>query len=209
MGVESNVGRQFNHVTIVGVGKSGRRDINGRKIPRKYECVCKCGRVMLLALSALTGGNTKSCGCVQRTANGLSRMPEYKVWKEMLRRCSDPAHARYHEWGGRGITVCPEWQSFDTFLTEMGNRPGSGYSIERRDNNAGYSKANCYWASAIEQNNNKSSNRMLTFNGRTQTMMQWCRELDLSYYTVRSRVYILGWPDEKALSTPTKRGCEL
>lgn len=139
-----------------------------------------------------------------RTQGGLSHTPEYKVWAEMVRRCSNPNHKRYGEWGGRGIKVCDDWLDFVSFLRDMGNRPGVGYSIERRDNDEGYNKENCYWATAEDQNNNTKRNRMMTLNGVTQSMSKWAKALGLNYNTVRSRVYILGWSDVDALSV-TKR----
>ncbi len=139
-----------------------------------------------------------------RIRKGLSNTPEYKVWKEMIRRCTNHNHKRYAEWGGRGIGVCERWEVFSNFITDMGLRPTKGMSIERRDNNKGYNPENCYWATALEQNNNTKSNRLMSFMGMTNTLAVWARVLGLNYNTVRSRVYILGWSDHQALSVPIK-----
>lgn len=200
MSIEDNIGARFGRLVITGVGTAGYRTGN-TKYPRKYECVCDCGKALESTIGRLRSGNTKSCGCITRTAGGLGNTPEYKVWKEMHRRCKSPNHKRFMLWGGRGVAVCPEWDDFSTFMSDMGGRPSNKHSIERRDNNGGYSKANCCWATPEEQANNKSSNRLLTFNGKTQSMALWCRELRLNYNTVRSRVYILGWSTSAALTT--------
>src|SRR5574337_218756 len=199
---EDNVGLVFNRLQIIGTGIIGST-VNGQKKPRQYECRCDCGNITYVPLSKLKSGNTKSCGCLSRSANGLGDTPEYKVWKEMWRRCSSEKHKRYGEWGGRGIKVCERWGSFDNFLSDMGLRPGVGYTIERTDNSAGYEPDNCIWATHETQANNQSSNRVLQHDGRAQSMVRWCRELGLNYYTVRSRLLLVGWAVDKALSTPT------
>lgn len=205
--VSSHVGEKYGRLTVVGPGIPGHRNPRGRKVPRQYECRCECGKEVLVPIHRLRSGNTKSCGCITKTLNGLSYKPEYKVWVEMHRRCSSPSHKRYSEWGGRGIKVCPEWASFETFLKDMGSRPSSKHSIERADNELGYSKSNCYWATPDDQNNNKSNNRYLTLNGVTKSMALWCKELGVPYSRVRSRVYLQGMSDEDALLLPknTKR----
>lgn len=139
-----------------------------------------------------------------RTCNGLSHTPEYKVWKEMIRRCTDTNHKRYAEWGGRGIVVCERWMVFSNFIDDIGLRPDKGMSIERRNNDKGYNPENCHWATAVEQNNNTKANRLMTFMGVTKTMAIWARSLGLNYNTIRSRVYILGWSDHLALSVPIR-----
>jgi len=106
---------------------------------------------------------------------------EYRSWKGMKVRCNNPNNPRYKDYGARGITVCDEWlHSFETFLFDMGPSPSSKHSIDRINNHLGYSKENCRWATRIEQNNNKRSNRMITVQGRTQSVAMWCRELHLT-----------------------------
>lgn len=77
---------------------------------------------------------------------------EYNAWMNMKRRCTDPTHYQFKNYGERGIIICSNWlHSFETFLTDMGNRPSANYSLERRNNNKNYNKENCYWATAKEQ----------------------------------------------------------
>lgn len=89
-----------------------------------------------------------------RSKNGV-KTPEYAAWIGMRRRCYDSGHIKYADYGGRGIRICPEWEDFETFLTDMGPRPGETYSLNRLDNNGNYTKANCNWATAQEQADNK------------------------------------------------------
>jgi len=201
VGVARNIGKSFAKLTIVGTGHTGKK-VGSVKVARRYECLCECGSIAYVTIGSLQSGNTKSCGCLLYSAGGLGDTAEYKVWKEMLRRCENPNHRRYSEWGGRGNTVCPERQNFDVFIGDMGLRPSDKHSIERLDNDAGYCRENCVWATRKQQANNQSSNRLLTLNGRTQTMTMWAEELGVNYCTLRSRKNNLGWTDEKALMTP-------
>jgi len=121
----------------------------------------------------------------------------------MVTRCTNPNYPRFADYGGRGITVCDRWLRFEGFLEDMGERP-KGTTINRKHNNLGYCPENCEWATVKEQANNQRSNRLLTHNGRTQTMAQWAEELGMSYDTLRGRLDKLNWSLEKALATPVK-----
>lgn len=98
----------------------------------------------------------------------------------MRQRCEQPKHRSYPDYGGRGISVCQRWQSFPDFLSDMGLRPGPGYSIDRRDNSKGYEPGNCYWATSIQQNNNTRSNRVIAWGGKTQTLALWVKALGIN-----------------------------
>jgi hypothetical protein len=103
----------------------------------------------------------------------------------MNTRCNDLNNPDY---GGRGITVCARWRdSFDAFLEDMGNKPGPEYSIDRIDNSKGYDPGNCRWATREEQSNNTRRNTLIEYNGRTQTLAQWGKELGIKYGTLMYR----------------------
>lgn len=127
----------------------------------------------------------------------------YKAWAHMRQRCSCPTHSDWASYGGRGITVCPEWSSFSRFLADMGE-PLPGTSLDRINNDFGYSKSNCRWATAEEQANNKRNNVRYVFDGRNLTMTQWSRELGIGFTTLQAR-FINGWSVERALTTPARK----
>lgn len=104
----------------------------------------------------------------------------------LVNRCSNPNATNYKDYGGRGITVCPEWLDYEKFLSDMGPAP-EGLTIERLDNDKGYSKDNCVWATAQQQGRNRRSSVMLTYQGRTQSMVAWAEELAISYSAVKQR----------------------
>jgi hypothetical protein len=124
--------------------------------------------------------------------------PTYWTWMNMRQRCTHPFARSYKNYGGRGITVCKRWRKFENFLKDMGVRP-PGKTIERINNDAGYTKANCRWATRAEQSVNRRNNRLLTFRNKTQPMSVWAKELNIRYQTVFNRKK-LGWSDERALS---------
>lgn len=131
----------------------------------------------------------------------ISSLPEYKIWAAIKTRCLNENATEYFRYGGRGITLCPEWKnSFSLFLQDMGMRPSKDYSIERIDNSRGYYPNNCKWATKIEQANNRRSNKLLTFNGKTQNMKQWSKELNISYVTLYQRLSKQKWSVERALT---------
>lgn len=185
------IGRQFHALKVIA--------FNGRMA----TCVCDCGTQTEVWASNLYTGNTKSCGCLKKTADGLSKVSrDYYVWAGMLKRCYNERDEAFHNYGGRGIKVCEQWkESFAQFLADMGPRP-RGYSIERINNNGNYEPSNCRWATAMEQMGNTRKNVYLTFRGRTQHLSGWARELKLPYQTLLNRMRLLGWSVEKAFTTP-------
>ena len=133
-----------------------------------HECRCECGTVKFIRKYDLLNGHNKSCGCLSleltrkrclthgHTIGGVSGRPTkvYSVWISMVARCSNPNLKDYKDYGGRGITVCERWLKFENFLEDMGEPP-PGLSIDRLDNDAGYSKGNCAWRTLGQQAKNK------------------------------------------------------
>lgn len=123
-----------------------------------------------------------------KTTHGLTKTREYRIWTQMRRRCRDPKAAGYQNYGGRGITVCVRWNlSFEDFLLDMGVCP-PGCSIDRIDGDLGYQPGNCRWATHEEQNNNRKSNIVIDYDGRSLTVRQWSRVLGVSHTTLHSRL---------------------
>lgn len=109
----------------------------------------------------------------------MSRKPitkEYRAWQSMKTRCFNDATHSYAEYGARGITVCDRWKdSYETFFADMGTAPSLKHSVDRRDNNGPYSKENCHWATAIEQQNNTRATKFLEWNGHKRAISEWGR----------------------------------
>ena len=166
-----------------------------------WECRCLlCGCIKRVQGYSIRIGDSKSCNAcalAKRTTHGMEKTPEYQAWRSILKRCLNPTDKNYFRYGGRGITV--EWQSFAEFFADMGARPTPAHSIDRVDNNAGYSKENCRWATKQEQSNNMRTNHWLTFQGRTLTVKQWARETGISDTCLHERLK-RGWSVERALT---------
>lgn len=195
---EDLAGRQFERLTVIEL--RGR----GKQRGARWLCRCRCGTVRIVAAHDLKSGATLSCGCLgreRRRKHGLHRTPEYRIWASMLDRCRNPNGKYYHHYGGRGITVCERWYSFRNFIADMGQRPSPKHTIERRDNERGYSKRNCRWATKSEQMNNTRQTRLLTFRGKTQCLVWWAREIGIDHRTLNHRIQY-GWSVERALTEP-------
>ncbi len=126
-----------------------------------------------------------------------SKSKEYGIWSGMKDRCRNPNSRSYHRYGGRGIKVCERWLVFANFIADMGPRP-AGTSLNRIDNDKGYSPENCEWADEITQQNNRSNNIIITHDGRSLTITQWSKITGLSFRAIESR-YRAKWPTEKIL----------
>lgn len=189
------VGKKYGKLTVIGfshVGKSNHR---------YWNCRCDCGRDTVVGAVNLQSGHTTSCGCSIKTQGGISKKSRaYIRWSGMMQRCHNPSFHRFKDYGGKGITVCKRWQDFQTFLADMGEPPAS-CTIERLDNSKGYSPDNCKWATQKEQQRNRSSNVLITHNGRTQCMAAWAEETGINLKTISYRLHN-GWSVERALTTP-------
>lgn len=153
------VGKVFGRLTVV---KFSHR----RKGVRMFLCRCVCGGTTYVRVADLRNGNTKSCGCyhrdMARSANlvhghtswkrGSSKT--YHSWMAMHARCGNPKDKKYAYYGGRGISVCPRWNTFANFLEDMGERP-EGLTLDRIDVDGNYEPGNCRWATWSEQQKNK------------------------------------------------------
>lgn len=181
----------------------------------RWLCACKCGQQSTALGYDLRKGLVKSCGCFRieisskiNLSHGQSkvnnRSKEYSVWLNMRNRCYNASTPSFSRYGALGITVCDQWKnSFENFFSDMGTCP-VGYSIDRIDSSGNYEPLNCRWADIKTQANNRKSVKLLTFNNKTQSVAQWCEELNLNKRTIRARIYEYGWDIEKALTTPIK-----
>jgi hypothetical protein len=142
-----------------------------------------------------------------RYKNSNSRSKEYSAWYHMIRRCYYPETEFYHNYGGRGITVCDRWlgdQGFDNFCQDMGVKPSSKHSLDRIDTNGNYEPSNCRWATLKEQARNRRTNKRLLLDGEEKTLIEWCEKFSADFLLVKDRLRD-GWDLATALTTPKKR----
>jgi len=177
-----------------------------------WECKCECGNICVINGQRLRNGGTQSCGCfnIDRmkerfTTHGKSNSDLNHVFVAMKQRCNNPKCKDYHNYGGRGIMICPEWENFEVFYEwAINNGYTKGLTIDRINNNGNYEPSNCRWATYKEQNSNHRRNRLITFQGKTLTRTQWASLKGIKTSTLVSRLDYLGWSIEKALTTPVQ-----
>ena len=166
-----------------------------------WECLCDCGNITKVRGNNLRSGAVKSCGCrrsrIKPTmTHNMSKTSLYSRWALIKRRCDSPNYPSYKDYGGRGIKVCKEWHdSFENFADWALN---NGYS----ENLTIESPENCTWITKSEQARNRRSSYSIKYKGKTQNLTDWCKELNLPFKTIHSRIYRQGWSFERALSEP-------
>lgn len=196
-------GQRFGMLTVVGRAGSVLRPSGRLRCPI-WTCLCDCGLTGTPTSENLRTGNTTSCGCQHGEQHGGRHAVEYEIWCSMRARCDNPKNKAFHNYGGRGIGYDPAWVRFSQFIADVGPRPSDLHSLDRRDNEKGYSKDNCRWATKKEQCNNRRGNRLITALGKTQTLMQWADETGIPQGTIRFRIESLWLPDE-AVSMPVRK----
>lgn len=187
-----------------------RRDghIYGKQIA--WLCQCECGTVRRVGSSLLRRGESKGCGCENHKALGQRALRHgkithrlYDTWTAMHDRCRRPKHIAFPRYGGRGIKVCDRWQDFSLFLADMEPSWQAGLTLDRIDNDGPYSPGNCRWSTVKTQMRNKSTNRLLTFDGATRPLSEWAEVIGISSNALQLRLH-KGWPIERALTTPPR-----
>lgn len=194
------IGKRFTRWTVT--AETSLRHAGGSKL---WNCVCDCGNTKNVATKHLNAGKSKSCGCLnaekQRAKKVVTtkvEIREYRIWAGMKTRCENEKAHTFKDYGERGITVSEGWsRSFENFLKDMGKCP-EGFTLERKNNDLGYSKENCTWASVKMQARNRRSNVMVTYKGETRCLVEWVEILGLNYSKVNQRLKRLGWTAEKA-----------
>ena len=172
-------GRKFGRLEVTNIHYSSNKKVY-------WKCLCDCGKIVDVHSSYLTCGDTKSCGCLSKdqaittnTTHGGSKTKLYRIWNAIKYRCENVNGQDYKDYGARGISVCQEWRhDFAAFRDwALANGYKDGLSIDRINNNKGYSPINCRWADAYTQANNKRNNRWLEAGGEKMTISQWSRKI--------------------------------
>lgn len=201
------VGQKYGHLTVVGLTN------NASHRERHWLCKCDCGNEHITTSHNLICGITTQCvECSNRqigksnTKHGTKPIQLYRTYQNMKTRCNNDHYFLYHRYGGRGITICKEWQESFIAFREWALKNGyrKGLTLDRIDNDGNYCPENCRWATVKEQSNNRITNRMLSIDGETDTMANWSRRLDMPYWVLQRRLSD-GWSEEMALGTPYKR----
>lgn len=182
------IGNRYGHLVVIGEGTQEYRK------PFKVKCRCDCGSIKDYSLRNLLNKQapTRSCGCMRNVHEGVkARCKEalYRTYGNMKARCNNPNLPNYYNYGGRGISVCEEWQnSYASFRSwALANGYDKGLTLDRIDNNGNYEPTNCRWVDMKIQSNNKRTNVRLTYNGETHTIMEWSEITGLHYNTIQDR----------------------
>lgn len=197
---------KFGRLTVLSLAEKSRTG------ETRWVCRCDCGKETIVQANNLKSGLVKSCGCARHeklvemhTIHGERGTRLYNIWAKMRDRCHDKSNMTY---GGRGITICPEWD--DSYTAFRNWALNNGYSdkltIDRIDNDKGYFPENCRWVDAKAQARNRRSNRLYTYNGETLIAKEWEERYGLPRGRLRERIETLGWPIERALTEPIHRG---
>lgn len=188
-------GFRFGSLTVLQLGEKQRQSDGAW-----WLCLCDCGTQKNIPATDMVQGKINSCGCEHakriskaNETHGMSKGRTYRIWMAMRNRCN----RINQDYSCRGITYDERWDSFENFLSDMGEAPDN-MSIDRIDVNGNYNKANCRWATKEQQANNTRSNIFIEWNGKRQTRSQWERELGMRPTTLRSRLRA-GWPMERAM----------
>lgn len=170
---------------------------------RRWLCRCVCGVEKEVNSWGVRHYRYLSCGkCGSKRApktHGKSKSRAYRSWASMLERCSNPKNSSFPNYGGAGVSVYPGWVSFENFYRWLGDPPTPEHTLDRRDNALGYTPENTRWATRKEQNVNRRSVVWIEAAGSRKTLTHWASDLGMPYETLRSRLWILGWPPERAL----------
>lgn len=198
-----NIGDKFGMLTIAEINVKG------------CKCICDCGNETFATRGQLKKGEKHgktSCGCKRkitlsnRRTHGLGDHRLFRIYHHMKQRCQNHNDDNFANYGGRGISVCGEWgESFENFyIWAINNGYKNDLTLDRINVNGNYEPANCRWATAKMQSNNKRTNLNIEYLGEQLTLKQWSQKLNLDYNLLKKRRR-LGWPVENLFMPPRKK----
>jgi len=181
-----------------------------------WRCRCDCGKYSVAQDGVLKSGETQSCGCLRRAKTRAASLKHghctnnngsktYAVLANMKDRCENPKHKGFSDYGGRGISVCQRWHSFNSFLADMGLQP-PGLQLDRRDNNGDYEPTNCRWATRIEQQNNTRTTQFLVIDGLRDSRANHARRHRID---IQRLMYISRWASKANIELDESVGIPL
>lgn len=203
------VGQTIGQWTLLGFGRTPP------SWTMKAVAQCSCGsEPKVVQLQNIRSGASTNCGCARiakMTTHGAATRRDpvkrhlYRVWRSMMDRCYSTRNASYGQYGERGITVCERWHSPVNFQADMGTDFMPGMTLERLDNDLGYSPENCIWADPLTQTRNRRTTLRYNHNGEDKTLAEWASEFGLPYRLLWKRLSA-GWPFEEAIQQERSRG---
>lgn len=203
--IDEYIGAKFGNLEVIGEDPNyaGKTYNSNHWLLR-----CDCGNIISEYPSRILSGHKKSCGCRKAKVmirHGCYDDPFYHVWWSMMQRCTNPMHHNYSRYGGRGICVCDSWQHVENFIAWAHNTYNSDVhqkTLDRIDNDKGYDPSNCRWSTPKQQSNNRRNTTMCTLNGISKPLSEWCDEYNMPISVVGSRIRVMKWDVQKALTTP-------
>jgi hypothetical protein len=196
---EIKLGDRFGRLTVIALVSTSPR--------ARWRLMCDCGNETAARADALHDRKQQSCGCYHKdavTKHGHYGTSTWTTWASMLTRCRNENEPEYPNYGGRGISVCDRWRSFENFLADMGERP-KGMTIDRIDVNGNYEPGNCQWATAKQQARNRRNNVIVRYQGRYMCVAEALELSNISYKTFTARIK-RGWSAEDALQVAPYKG---
>lgn len=188
----SLIGMRFGRLTVIDF------DHTDKYGAYHWLCRCDCDENSLVSVRQwnLTSGDTRSCGCYQKEKaressikHGRSSHPLHHTWRGMHQRCTNNHNRHWDRYGGRGISVCDEWDNFENFYNwSIKNGYKHGLTLDRKDNNGDYCPENCRWADQFTQANNRSTTRRIEYAGETYSIMEWSKIFGIKYTTLYMRI---------------------
>lgn len=163
---------------------------------RVWECECDCGNVVCRNGGSLRIGKTTHCGCElgkkigeSNTTHGQTKTRLYRVWSNMKTRCDNPNYYLTDSYGARGITYCDDWIKFESFMDwSLANGYREELTLDRINTNGNYEPNNCRWTTMSVQQNNRTNNRLITYNGECDTLANWSRKLNIKYNVLQHQL---------------------